>query len=57
MSGEVDSWYLESPAHWVRCRIVSQTFGGIVSVMLYNEADPRPGRARKGLYGWLIDPK
>lgn len=40
--------------HWTRCEIVSNAFG-VAIVKLYNETDTRKGRARKGLYGWLVE--
>ena len=40
--------------HWIRCEVISQAFG-TCTVRLYNEAGTRKGRARRGLYGWLVE--
>jgi hypothetical protein len=41
-------------AHWTLCQIVSNVLGVCV-VQLYNEAETRRGRARKGIYGLLVE--
>jgi hypothetical protein len=56
---EKDNWYIVGNK-WMRCEIVGKTFGGIVTVKLYNDplgTDLRQGRARKGLYGLLVEEK
>jgi hypothetical protein len=53
-------WYLETPAHWILCRVISQAFGSI-TLQLYDAEKPETikataRRAAEG-YGWLVKPQ
>lgn len=47
------NWYIVG-SHWIRCEIVSNVLG-IATVELYT-GERKTGRARKGLYGLLVEP-
>lgn len=49
------SWYIETPSHWIRCEVTSNVLG-LATVTLY-DGRKVTGRARKGLYGWLVEAK
>lgn len=45
-------WYIKG-SHWTLCEVVSNLLGR-ATVRLYT-GETRTGRARKGLYGLLVD--
>ena len=50
----MNDWYIDMDGRrWRLCRIVSNVLG-MATVELYT-GEPAKGRARKGLYGWLVD--
>ena len=48
------NYFLETPSHWIMCEILNQAFG-IVTFRLYDDDRVRKGRARKGIYGLLVE--
>jgi hypothetical protein len=52
---EKDNWYIVGN-HWTRCEIISNVLG-LTTVRLYNEGGTRTGKARRGLYGLLVEAK
>jgi hypothetical protein len=47
-------WYIsDGGSRWQLCRVVSNRLG-VATVELYT-GEPAKGKARKGLYGWLVD--
>jgi hypothetical protein len=47
------NWFIESGNHWILCEILSNVFG-VAKVRTY-DGQIRQGRARKGIYGLLIE--
>ena len=47
------NFFLKTPNHWILCHIVSVAFG-IAVFRLHGDDRVRRGKARKGLYGWLV---
>jgi hypothetical protein len=50
----MNSYYIESPAHWILIVEISVAFG-MATFKLYNDARVYRGKARKGLYGYLVE--
>jgi hypothetical protein len=50
------NFYIESPAHWILIVEISVAFG-MATYRLYNDARMYRGKARKGLYGYLVEGK
>lgn len=48
------NWLIESPSHWILIVSITVEFG-IATYRLYDDATVRQGRARKGMYGWLVE--
>ena len=48
------NWFiLASGDHWIRCEVMSHVFG-VATVRLYT-GEKRRGKARKGLYGLIVE--
>jgi hypothetical protein len=47
------SWYLETPTHWILVETISVVLG-VATFKLHGDTLTHTGKARKGLYGWLV---
>ena len=47
------NFFLKTPNHWILCHIVSVAFG-VATFRLYDDDRVRRGKARRGLYGFLV---
>jgi hypothetical protein len=48
------NFYIETPSHWIACEVLSAAFG-TVTFRLWGDDRIRRGKARKGMYGWLVE--